>query len=57
VKDGVNYDLQPWLGGFVEKVGLSKAKWLLEGTGQIGDWRHPNDEGKHLRQKQFKLKK
>lgn len=39
VSAGQNYDLQPWLNAFVEKMGIDDAKVLLQGAGLEGQ--HP----------------
>jgi len=39
----VCYFMKPWLESFVNDVGVGDALDLLKGSGEIGDWKHPED--------------
>jgi len=40
IKVGTSYEMQSWLISFVKKVGINRAKYLLQGVGEISkDWK------------------
>lgn len=39
----VSYFIRPWLDSFVKDVGVNAALNLLKGSGEIGNWKHPDD--------------